>query len=245
MATSSPPGASPPSQPTGRNPKRHLLDPSKGQPSFLVKEEIKALCDNPDVRLIPEPFPGSFKNWSYDLRLGEEAYLSSDDQITHLKNKEAIFIEPGEFALLLTKEEVRVPLNLVAFISLKSRHAFKGLVNISGFQVDPDYHGKLALSVYNAGPNTVVLREDDPLYMIIFAKLATPADERDTEGPKYSGICNLSADMISAVKGPPVSLIKLNDRVTTLEQALYILGGVLAATIGTIIAAVVLGVLHT
>jgi len=218
---------------------------SSDPPSFLVDEEIRALCNDPSVRLIPQAEEDNFKNWSYDLRLGEEAYLSSDEHLKHLTNKDAIFIKPGEFALLLTKEEVRIPRNLVAFISLKSSHAFKGLVNISGFQVDPGYSGKLALSVYNAGPNTVVLRENDSLYMIIFARLSKLAEERKKEGPKYPGIYHLSADMIAAVKGPPVSLIKLNERVGRLEQLLYVLGGVVIAVVATIIAAFALGIVHT
>src|SRR5439155_10476374 len=110
--------------------------------------------------------------WSYDLRLGKEAYLSSQKYLQHLdSDRDSIVIEPGEFALLMTYESVNIPRDCVAFISLRFSYALKGLINISGFHVDPGYEGKLVFSVYNAGPNPVVMRYLDPVFMIVFASL--------------------------------------------------------------------------
>jgi hypothetical protein len=40
----------------------------------------------------------------------------------------------------------------MAFISMRTAFKFKGLVNISGFHVDPGYKGKLIFAVFNASP---------------------------------------------------------------------------------------------
>jgi dCTP deaminase len=196
-----------------------MISTSGSPPAFLVKKEIAAYCNTTPSSII-QPFQRTkLKNWSYDLSLGSEAFLSSHDELTRLSDHGAIFIKPGEFALLLSKETLFLPLDLVAFISLKSTHAFKGLVNISGFQVDPGYHGKLALSVYNAAPTTVVLREGDPLYMIVFARLDQQAEPRDHENPSYPSIDHLDPAMIASVKGPAVSLSSLGQRLYALETS--------------------------
>ena len=62
-----------------------------------------------------------------------------------------ITIPPGQFALLLTEETVKVPDQAIAFISMKAKWKFRGLVNVSGFHVDPGFEGRLKFSVYNAG----------------------------------------------------------------------------------------------
>jgi dCTP deaminase len=41
----------------------------------------------------------------------------------------------------------------------------RGLVNVSGFHVDPGYSGKLLFSVYNAGPRSIVLTRGEPVFV--------------------------------------------------------------------------------
>lgn len=60
----------------------------------------------------------------------------------------AIKIEPGETALLKTYEKLKLPDHYMAFLSLRFSRGSKGLINISGFHVDPDWGGHLIFSVY-------------------------------------------------------------------------------------------------
>jgi len=180
--------------------------------------------------------------WSYDLRLGKEAYLSSQKYLQHLdSDRDSIVIEPGEFALLMTYESVNIPRDCVAFISLRFSYALKGLINISGFHVDPGYEGKLVFSVYNAGPNPVVMRYLDPVFMIVFASLDKPALSRGKE-VSFKEITQLKADWISAVKGPAVSLTRLNSKVERLSQLVNVLIGLVGSLVATVVIALVLGV---
>ena len=48
-----------------------------------------------------------------------------------------IAIEPGEIAILSTKERLNMPENLVGKIGIRLDAALKGLVGLMGIQVDP------------------------------------------------------------------------------------------------------------
>jgi len=58
-----------------------------------------------------------------------------------------IAIPPGQLALLITEEEVAIPTNRIGFISIKFTAKMRGLINVSGFHVDPGFKGKLKFSV--------------------------------------------------------------------------------------------------
>ncbi len=113
------------------------------------------------------------KNGAYELSLGSQVFQtdSSPRAVKDLKENEKIEIKPGQFALLLTKEYVKIPKNTIAFISIKAGVKFKGLVNVSGFHVDPGFEGNLLFSVYNAGPSNIVLSNGTPYFPIWFADL--------------------------------------------------------------------------
>jgi len=108
------------------------------------------------------------KHGSYELSLGDEVFITSDSDGSKrfLKEHEQIAIPPGQFALLLTEERVKMPVNSLGFISIKAGKKFCGLVNVSGFHVDPGFDGRLKFSVYNAGSRNVVLTRGNPLFVL-------------------------------------------------------------------------------
>ena len=123
---------------------------------------------------------------AYTLRIGPEAYVSPSTAAeaatrtkTVLDHRQDFVIPPGQFAFLLTEERVTVPTSAVAFISMKASIKFRGLVNVSGFHVDPGYCGRLVFGVYNAGPATVHLARGDDCFLIWYASL-------DRESERYS-----------------------------------------------------------
>jgi dCTP deaminase len=121
-----------------------------------------------------KPFDeAKIKNGSYELSLGSQVFQTGRKPraVKKLKKNEKIYIEPGQFALLLTEEVVTIPEKKIAFISIKAKVKFEGLVNVSGFHVDPGFNGKLLFSVYNAGPSTIVLSQGTSYFPIWFAEL--------------------------------------------------------------------------
>src|SRR5690349_1888369 len=110
-----------------------------------VKEEHSKGC-------LINPFDGSrVKHGAYELALGPEAFLTSysEGKKKILNDSEQLVIPPGQFGLLLTEEQVMVPNNAIGLISIKAGIKFRGLVNVSGFHVDPMFKGRLKFSVYN------------------------------------------------------------------------------------------------
>jgi dCTP deaminase len=174
------------------------------------------------------PDPGRFekecaKYAAYDLRVGDEVFLSEQRIPIRLDEKDNPFIvlPPGQFALVKTYEQVSVPREFVALISIKSTFKFQGLINISGFHVDPTYEGHLIYAVQNVGPNDIRLRFKDRVFMIMWAKLEPPY-----EGEKRKkGYDRIPLEMMAQLGGPSVTLVSLQKKVEELSLKLKIYGG--------------------
>lgn len=118
----------------------------------------------------------AIKYGAYELSLGSEAYLTSyeDNRKQSISDGEQLVIPPGQFGLLLTEEKITIPNNAIGFISIKAGIKFRGLVNISGFHVDPGFSGKLKFSVYNAGSRDIVLQRKRRLFLLWLSDLDQP-----------------------------------------------------------------------
>ncbi|MHA4810210.1 dCTP deaminase domain-containing protein [Flavitalea flava] len=176
------------------------------------------------VELLPkciDPFKSErIDNVAYGLSLGAEVYLTDSStgkkEILDDGNSQVV-IKPGQFALLLTGETVTIPNDILAFISIKFSQKIKGLVNVSGFHVDPGFVGKIIFSVYNAGPATIVLDKGEPYFMIWFSKLTSSSTPYAGKHKNQQGI---SADNISLLKGELASPNVLLERIKSNESLL-------------------------
>lgn len=213
---------------------------------FLAKREIvrRIVEGQPGKRLVergdnlsrisndPESYVGQ---WNCDLHLGREAYLSSSNSLTFLEWGHDLVIRPGEFALLTTEELVNLPPDIAGAISIRFSVALKGLINISGRHVDPYYSGRLLFSVYNAGSNKITVRRGEPIFMMTFAALSSAAPPKSEA--TIGSVTEIRSDWIQMVRGPPVSLGRIDDRLRTLEIRFDVFVAVLAAAT-TILSAV-------
>lgn len=180
----------------GRNPRRTptTAEAPGNTGGFWSRQKIKARQQTDDLIWLPGPDPDyapqpyelrddQLGAASYNLLMGSEAYVSptgeTDPQsIRKLKPGQVFMIPPGQFAFLLTHEAVRVPDDAIGLLALRAIELkFQGLVNVSGFHVDPGYYGRLVFAVYNAGPGQVHLRQGKPLFEIFFADLDQPTDK--------------------------------------------------------------------
>lgn len=167
---------------------------------------------------------------SCDLRLGKEVHLSSDEYPRILTEKEPfVSIPRGQFALLMTHEYVHMPLNYLGLISFKFTIKAKGLMNISGFHIDPGRDGCIIFSVYNAGPSDVVLKYKQPIFMIFFCKLEKDAPDYKEKG-HYQDTKHLPIGLVSSLKGMSASLPEVEKRVRELEVTMKIMMWLLAAS---------------
>jgi dCTP deaminase len=162
-----------------------------------------------------EPVGKYWNGWSLDLCLGDEAYCSRGSSPVDLTKTNYLCIQPGEFAHLFTRETVRLPGNAMAFISLRNSYKKRGLINVSGFHVDPNYAGKLMFSVFNAGPNDIIVKRGDRLFMIFFQRLDRTLS-REECSPKIS-YSSIPAEDVSLIHGRSTTLADNALRLSQLE----------------------------
>ncbi len=118
------------------------------------------------------------------LRVGPEIFVTPhiDEVYTQTKRQlgtdEPFQIPPEQFAFILTEERVTIPAEAMALISMKATYKMQGLINVSGFHVDPGWDGPLIFAVFNAGPSPVHLQRGLPLFLIWFADLDAPSEKR-------------------------------------------------------------------
>jgi deoxycytidine triphosphate deaminase len=218
----------------------------------ILKRQSTDCLINPwetDVEKLKE----KLKEGHYELSLGGEHFVTDSklEYETKPEKDKLIVIQPGQFSLLISHESVNIPQNVLAFISIKSCKKLEGLVNISGFHVDPGYHGKLIFAVFNAGKKEIKLVVGKPLFVIWFSSLATDSDCDVDKYPRIkSGYDSLPQEYKEYYNGHfPVTLklesdIKqLGDRLDWIQKmadvsrnvrisVILFIGGLLVAVIG-------------
>ncbi|MBD2626877.1 dCTP deaminase domain-containing protein [Trichormus variabilis] len=172
-----------------------------------------------------EPFNADqIESASYELCLGEEVYISSlpDTPVKErkkfiLSEKETVCIPPGQFAFLITSEIIKVPKNSLAFISIKFKFKSHGLINVSGFHVDPGYDGKLIFAVYNAGSLNFNVARGERIFAIWYADL----DQEDENSRNKNGYDSIPTDLMNSpdlVSSLPYLKTRLDDLEKKVEK---------------------------
>lgn len=198
---------------------------------FLSKKSLLKIL--PDENVISDFDPNRLKSTAYELAMGDQAYVTTDDTKKIYKRGEQVVIRPGQFAVLITDEKVNIPLGLIAFISIKFSIKFEGLVNVSGFHVDPGFKGRIKFSVFNAGSQNIIISSGEPIFQIWFATL----DFTDALN-MYNGIHNsqenISDKDVMRIQGEIASPSTLKRRIDKMEIQLKILltlGGALLISV--------------
>jgi dCTP deaminase len=221
---------------------RHVEMPwGDSQPGFQPSQVLHRLMSG--GRLVR--FPDGSSDWpqlvdkavkdqgaSIELRLGDEYYITDMDLPRYLSETEDTLVIPGgQFALLTTREKVELPTDGLALISLKSKTKLKGLVNVSGFHVDPGFEGRIHYGVFNAGPTDIVLRRNQPLFLMFVIRM-----HAHTEHP-YHGTerDKLDTELVSTLKGRPVTLDSLDRELEKLKVQVQILIGLSATLVVAVI----------
>lgn len=179
---------------------------------------------------------------AYTLRIGDEAFVSPEGRDTRkpglvqrLEHKAPIVIPPGQFAYLTTREFVTLPHDLLGFINMKSTLKNSGLVNVSGFHVDPGYKGKLLFAIFNAGPQTVTVRCDQDAFLIWFARLDGATEKYARKKP---GFLEIDTTLMGLLPTETASLNSINKRMDQIERRISYAVGILSLAGAFAVAAV-------
>ena len=184
---------------------------------FWSSQTLKARI--PAERLVEPYDQNRVVHCAYEMGVGTEAFVTSNpSDKTQVAAGAKIVIPPGQFGLLVTRETVHIPPNVIAFISIRSGIKFQGLVNVSGFHVDPGYRGQLKFAVYNAGSRTIVLDQDQRVFMIWFADLDLTDDNPYPERMPPPNV--ITADDVARIQGDVASPAVLKKQIDELKVEL-------------------------
>ncbi len=206
----------------------------------------KHSTDKPSESILVFPFPKQIEGGddhteltgiACELTIGPEVYLTSEQTPKSLSepgvgsaSTESFFsIKPGDFAVLTTYEYVYLPITIMGLLSVRNSYKQRGLINVSGFHVDPGFHGRLLFTVYNAGPGSIVLRFRDPVFMLIFADVKEATDPYEYRTIKAQEFKNgkdqlkISSESLGSLQGRSVSPRSLDDRLRKIETIVNIL----------------------
>ena len=171
-----------------------------------------------------EPYDDSrVVNCAYELSMGNQAWVTSEDTSrstiqVELEERDRVLIPPGQFALLLIKERVIIPNSAIGLLSMKSSVKMRGLVNVSGFHVDPGYDGKLVFAVFNAGSIPIPIKQGAPTFLLWYVSLDHPTANSYSGSRQY--VSDITDDQVRNLLGPVYSPTALAQRLAAVDQAL-------------------------
>jgi dCTP deaminase len=148
----------------------------------LTDTEIRRVTQSAELGL--DPFEeASLQPASYDFRVGDSAFVSSGREMVDLPQRGVLVVEPGEFVVLESLETIDMSTTFAAQLGLRSEYARRGLLMLSGPQIDPGFKGKLVVRLVNLAPNSVALPYKAPFLTVQFFRLSEPV-ARPYSGPR-------------------------------------------------------------
>lgn len=148
---------------------------------LMTDGEIKAAMVSGKLRM--ENFSEkSLQPASYDMRIGSRLLISSEEAELDLFQRGSATLKPGVFALVTTHEKVSVDDTVAGHIGVKSYYTRKGLVMLTGLQIDPGFEGVLVIGLYNASPRSLTLEYLAPFCTVEFHQLAKPVERAFVSG---------------------------------------------------------------
>ncbi len=153
--------------------------------SLLTDVEIRQAMAAREIEI--EPFDGEqcLQPASYDMRVGSRAVVAKSLTLEELGKKVdrggvkelnvegegSVGIPAGGFALVTTLERVKLSPNYAGHIGIRSYYTRKGLVLLSGLQIDPGFDGNLVVGLCNLSPRSIVIEYKDTFCTVEFHHL--------------------------------------------------------------------------
>lgn len=122
---------------------------------------------------------------SVDIRLGDTYSVVKDTAAAvvrldkpaayHTMRAESYLLLPGQFVLATTREYIRLPNDLTAFVEGRSSIGRLGLFIQNAGWVDPGFEGEITLELFNASRCAIELQAGRRVGQLVFAKTDRPA----------------------------------------------------------------------
>lgn len=150
--------------------------------AVLSNRSIVNALESGSLQIVPF-YRDSLQPASYDMRLYWKLLVSPTryerGRIVDLREEpnNTFAVHPGRFIAILTEETLTLSLELAGRFGLRSEFTRQGLVAFPGIQIDPGFVGRLAISLFNAGPEPILMVLGSQMFTVEFYTLETPADE--------------------------------------------------------------------
>lgn len=169
---------------------------------IVPDHEIRKLLEEGRVVIEPLDDPeDQIQASCVDLRLGNEfkvfkhthePFIDSrnpkDYTEKHVCNEKPFVLHPNEFVLGITRERIRIPRDMAAYIDGRSSLGRLGVTaHITSGWVDPGFEGRLVLEISNLGKMPVTLYPGMKMCKLLLMKLSSPAEVpyNERKGAKY------------------------------------------------------------
>ena len=177
----------------------------------LSDKDVVDKINSGDIEIDPTPNKESFGSFSVDVRLGNVFQVFKQSQIPFLdlaattgnysmsesvmrkiviEGEEPFFLHPGDFALGMTLERIKLANNIVGWLDGRSSLARVGLmVHMTAHSVDPGWDGNITFEFFNAGRLPLALKPGMRIGAISFEMLSSPTSKPygAKSGAKYHG----------------------------------------------------------
>lgn len=163
---------------------------------ILSDRQIKEYIDQGKIKVNPLPdMKESLGSSSLDLSLGNEFRVFNHTQKPYIDTKkpesfkdmttmvkisgpdEYFVVQPGEFILGITREEVQLPDDLSARIDGRSSLGRLGIaVHSTAGHIDAGFRGRITLEISNIGMVPILLHPEMRVCHLVFEVLSSPAE---------------------------------------------------------------------
>lgn len=183
---------------------------------ILNDQDIQKACE--DGEIVIEPFEQSqVQGATYDLRVGKQGATTSSKKIVNIEDESYLLLKPGDFAIVVVLEKLRLSPQYVGRFGLRSKYARKGLIATTGPQIDPGYDGRLILGLTNLTPKAVSLPYKDDLVSVEFHRLEKPST-KPYSGPYQKKYELGPGDIESIVEAEAMTLSEVLTTLTSLSK---------------------------
>jgi len=152
---------------------------------ILSDKTIKKMLANKELIIDPVD-EMQIQPASVDMRLGDDflkvdenalPLMTLNDEVNYEEVRGSeIIIPPHSFLLATTKEYIKLPNNLTAFVEGRSSIGRMGLFIQNAGWVDPGFEGQITLELYNANRLPIKLESDRRICQLVFASMDSKAD---------------------------------------------------------------------
>jgi deoxycytidine triphosphate deaminase len=151
-----------------------------------LKESVRA------GRIVLDGKESSVEGLKYDFALGSRMLFGGRAPINtnNLTEQErsSLVVKPGELVYVMSEEQVDLPMDIKADLSLKRKISHLGIQVLGGSSIDPGYKGRLVFALHNLSTRPFPLQPGRKLIAAQFYRLteneSPPANSRVPE-PLY------------------------------------------------------------